>query len=122
MKKLLLLTLLCAAGCAAPPKRVVNVDSQPAGARVFFGAGPNEGSAQPKQFLGTTPFTWTPEQKGNGEFQLPGALVYSTFVPPAAVVEARWTNGTTQRIVFHGGTIATPADKIPPGIFFDAPK
>ncbi len=115
--------LLClAAGCAAPPKRVVNVESQPSGARVFFGAGANESAAQPKQYLGTTPFSWTPEQKGNGEFVLPGALVYSTFVPPAAVIEARWTNGATQRIIFHGGTIATPADKIPPGLFFDAPK
>jgi hypothetical protein len=133
VKKLLLLCLALA-GCAAPapapvnapqpasapapaPKpvakparkgaRTIDFTSEPAGARVFFGVGANDKFAEPKTFLGETPFTWTPEQTGNGEFKLPGALVYSTFVPPVIIFEARWTNGAAARQSFHGGTIAT---------------
>jgi hypothetical protein len=110
---------LALAGCAAPAPRSINFASEPAGARVFFGVGANDKFAEPKTFLGECPFTWTPEQTGNGEFKLPGALVYSTFIPPVIIFEARWTNGASARQSFHGGTIATGAEKIPPGIFFE---
>jgi hypothetical protein len=113
------LLLLLLAGCAAPAPRVIQFSSEPAGARVFYGVGANDKFAEPKTFLGICPFTWTPEQTGNGEFKLPGALVYSTFVPPVIIFEARWTNGATARESFHGGTIATGADKIPTAIFFE---
>ncbi len=113
------LPLLClVVGCAAPPLRSINFDSEPAGARVFYGMGANDKFAEPKNYLGQTPFTWTPEQNGDGTFKLPGALVYSTFVPPAIIFEARWTNGAADRVTFHGGSIAHGADKIPPGVFF----
>ena len=118
MKNLLLLCLALA-GCAAPAPRVIHFESEPVGARVFYGMGANDNFATPKTFLGTTPCEWTPEQTGNGEFKLPGALVYSTFVPPVIIFEARWTNGAVARESFHGGTIAHGADKIPPGIFFE---
>jgi hypothetical protein len=38
------------------------------------------------------------------------------------IFEARWTNGAAARQSFHGGTIATGADKIPLGIFFEEKK
>lgn len=105
-------------GCAAPPKQTIHFDSQPAGARVFYGLGPNDKFAEPKTYLGTTPFQWAPDQDGKGQFKIPGALVYSTFVPPSIIFEARWTNGSPERVTFHGGSIVSGPDKIPPGIFF----
>jgi hypothetical protein len=119
----LALPVLCLWGCASPPPPSVRVESDPPGARVFFGQGANEDFASPKDYIGTTPFTWLPPHNGNGEFQITGAMVYSTFVPSAVIVEARPPAGSTnffaQRVVYHGGTIAHGADKIPAGIFFD---
>jgi len=64
--------------------------------------------------------------KGDGSFDLPGALIYSSFVPPVGVVTAEppseATNLYVQRQVFHSGTIATASDKVPQALFFDMHK
>ncbi len=98
-------------------------DTSGDGARIYWGNGANEDFAQPKSFLGETPFDWTVELNGDHSFKAHGALVYSIFVPPAIVFEARppaeATNLFVQRTIFHGGSIATGADKAPERIFFD---
>lgn len=124
---LLLVLLVSLVGCGTPPPApVVHIDSDPAGARVFFGQGANESFGSAKDYIGTTPFDWLPPHNGHNEFQITGALVYSIFVAPAVVVEAQPPAGSTnlfpQRVVFHGGTIAWGADKIPKGIMFDMTK
>jgi hypothetical protein len=125
----LLFSAFLLAGCASAPPGNVNIrlESDPPGARVFFGAGPNEDSADgAKQYLGVTPTNWSYQPNSDGTFKLPGALVYSVFVPPAAVFTAvppdSSTNLFTKRQVYHGGTVATPADKVPGAIFFDLKK
>ncbi|MFN7140876.1 MAG: hypothetical protein ACK4UN_16190 [Limisphaerales bacterium] len=120
MKSMLCLFLLVIlSGCATtPPTRPVQVDSDPRGARVYFGIGINEGAAEKaSSYIGTTPFVWEAPR----EFKFDGALVYSTFVPPAAVIRAvpADKNLPSQKKVFHGGTVATPADKVPSALFFD---
>ncbi len=116
------------AGCAtAQPPVNIRIESDPPGARVFFGVGPNEQSADSgKQYLGVTPCTWSYQPNRDGTFKLPGALVYSIFVPPVAVFTAvppnDGTNFFTKRQMYHGGTVATPPDKVPAAIFFDLRK
>src|SRR5258708_5410420 len=128
MKRIIPLLLACIiAGCAGPKPKTVNIQSDPPGARIFFGTGPNEDfTKSSRQYIGTAPFVWTCQPKGDGSFNLQGALVYSIFVPPVAVFSADPPSGATnlfqKRQVFHGGTIATPADKVPEGIFFDLTK
>lgn len=121
MKNLLFLLILAVGyGCGTPPKKTIRFESEPQGARVFFSTGINEDAAKGnKNFIGTTPFDWTTQVKGNGEFDnLPGAFMYSGFVQPVAVFTA--TLGTnSQTKVFHGGTTFAPADKAPDGVFFD---
>jgi len=111
--------LLMLAGCATTPDRPrsISFESDPPGAAIYYGAGANDKFAEPKSYLGTTPFAWSPELNGDGSFKLPGALVYSIFIPPVIVFEARLT-GQTSRQKFHGGTIATGADKAPAKIMF----
>ncbi len=128
MKKIFPLFVAIVAGCAGPKPIDVKVDSDPAGAHIFWSVGANEDFASQKnrQYLGTTPFVWTVHPKGDGSFDLPGALIYSTFVPPVGVVTAEppasATNLFIQRQVFHSGTIATASDKVPQAIFFDMHK
>jgi hypothetical protein len=117
------------AGCAsAPPVKVnIRIESVPPGAHVFFGVGPNEQFAESgKQYLGVTPCTWSYQPNSDGTFKLPGALVYSIFVPPVAefiaVPPDDAANLFTKRQMYHGGTIATPPDKVPEAIFFDLTK
>jgi|ERR1043165_8286915 hypothetical protein len=113
--------VLLVVGCA-PTMRTIHFSSEPAGARVFYGMGANEDFGAPKEFLGTAPCDWTVEVNGDGSFKLPSALVYSTFVPPVAVFEARpsesMSNCFVQRVVFHGGTLVHGPDKAPEQIFF----
>ena len=122
MKLCLAIVLATSCGCA-PTLQVIHFGSDPPGARVYWGNGANEDFAQPKSFLGETPFDWTVELNGDHSFKAHGALVYSIFVPPAIVFEARppaeATNLFAQRTIFHGGSIATGADKAPERIFFD---
>ena len=127
MKPLLAISALLLAGCAAPPTRTIQIDSNPPGAKIFFAVGANEDFANgAKQYLGTAPLAWTTECNGDGTFKLPGALVYSLFVPPVAVFTADPPAGQTNlfphRLVYHGGTVATPPTKIPSGIYFDLTK
>jgi hypothetical protein len=130
MKNALLIAAVFAAGCASvPPQRSIKIDSEPQGARVFFGMGPNEGDARKaRNYLGTTPLVWDvpPEMIDDGKyFKPPGALVYSLVVPPAIVFFAEPPDGTNlfpRNQVFHGGTPFTPADQIPLGVFFDLRK
>jgi hypothetical protein len=119
-------------GCQSTPRppRVVKFDSEPQGARVFVGMGPNEGDAKKaRNYLGMTPLEWTvPEEMIDDDiyFRAPGALVYSMVVPPAVVFYAEppasGTNLFPQTQVFHSGTTFTPADRIPLGVFFDLTK
>lgn len=132
MKALVVLAALVFVGCQStpPPPRIVKIDSEPQGARVFVGMGPNEGDAQKtRNYLGTTPLEWTvPQEMIDDEiyFRAPGALVYSMVVPPAIVFygdpPASQTNLFSKTQVFHSGTTFTPADRIPLGIFFDLTK
>ena len=123
MKAMLGILLAALAGCAAPPKHTIHFASDPAGARVYWGAGANEDFGQPKSFLGETPFDWEVDLNGDGSFKAPRAVVYSIFIPPAIVFEARppavATNLFVQRLVFHGASIAHGPDKAPEKIFFD---
>lgn len=124
------LLIVLAVGCASAPKdrkRTVKIDSDPPGARIFFGAGTNEGDAERKRsYIGTTPLTWITEGNDEGEFETKGALVYSVFVPGAAVFfaepPANATNLFKKKQVFHGGGLVNPPDKIPEGVFFDLTK
>jgi hypothetical protein len=121
-----ILPLLLLAGCAGPLIHM-QIDSEPRGAHVFFATGANESfAASSKSYIGTTPFVWDYQAKGDGSFDLPGAPVYSSFVPGVAVFTAtppaNATNLYTVRYVYHGGTIGTPPDKVPTGIFFDLTK
>lgn len=121
---LLLIGAAALAGCSTPMMHIP-VDSNPPGARVYFGQGANEDFARGnRQYIGTTPFTWDYQPKGDGTFDIQGALVYSTFVPPAAVLYAEppSTNAFPKVIVYHGGTVVTAANKVPHAVFFDCSK
>lgn len=128
MKKVLLLVALLTTACATPDRsRTVHIDSEPRGARVFFGIGPNEDRADTaKQFLGVTPFDWKTLANGDGSFEWPGIFIYSAAVRPAAVFTAEppssATNLLSKRVVYHGPAMFVPPDKIPEGIFFDLTK
>jgi hypothetical protein len=132
MQKLLFLfivSLLSGCQTTPPPKPVIKIDSEPRGARIFFGSGPNEKDAEKtRSYLGVTPLEWTvPDQDNdNGKFKIDGSLVYSLAVPPAAVFFAEPPSGKTNLLrgkqVFHSGTPFVPGDKIPTGIFFDLTK
>jgi hypothetical protein len=123
-----LLLAIFLTACGTPPIKTVHIDSQPRGARVFFGAGAQESDAEKtRQFLGVTPFDWQTQGDGDGRFKnTGGVLIYSTFVPPAFVFFADppsdATNLFAKRQVFHGGALVTPPDKIPEGVFFDLTK
>jgi hypothetical protein len=127
MRILLAMVALAFAGCASPKMVNVKVESDPPGAHVFFGVGANEQFADTgRSFIGTTPFVWPYKAKPDGTFDLPGALIYSIMVPPVAKFTAEPPSGSTNLFirsqVFHGGTIATAAYKVPEGIFFDLTK
>jgi hypothetical protein len=127
VKAHILLCLLLAAGCASPPPRVIKIQSEPPGARIFFALGGNEDFASGHfEYIGQTPCEFTPEQNGDGTFKVPWVFVYSLFVAPVAVFRADPPTGSTdlysKRQVLHGGTIATPAVKVPAGLFFDLTK
>jgi hypothetical protein len=128
MKTAILVLPLILAACAAPDlKRTVHIDSEPRGARIFFGVGPKESDAEKtRNFLGVTPLDWVTVADPNGGFPIKGALIYSTFVPGAAVFTAEPPSGQTnlfsKRQVFHGGGLINPPDKVPEGIFFDLTK
>lgn len=125
-------TSLYLVGCQSTPQppKVIKIDSEPQGARVFVGMGPNEkDAAKTRSYLGTTPLEWSvpDEMVDDGKyFKAPGALVYSMVVPPATVFFAEPSSSQTNLYpksqVFHSGTSFTPADRIPLGIFFDLMK
>lgn len=128
MKALLLLPLLLVA-CATPKDntRIIKIDSEPRGARVFFGIGPNEDRADSaKNYIGVTPLEWKVEGNDEGSFQWTGIFIYSAAVRPAAVFTAEPPSGSTnlytKRAVYHGPAMFVPTDKIPEGIFFDLTK
>lgn len=127
-----LFPVLLMLGCESmPPHRVIKFDSEPQGARVFIGMGPNEKDAEKaRNYLGTTPLEWSVQEHlmdGDGEYFEPrGAFVYSMFVPRAVVFFADPPSGHTnlfpKRQVFHAETEFRPGDRIPVGIFFDLTK
>ena len=123
----LLALAAAAAGCASDRKQLITFESDPPGARIFYGMGANEGFAGNKEYIGTTPCDWTATVDGAGHFKPSGVFVYSIFVPPAVVFVAEPPAGSTnlfpQRLVFHGGAlIFTAADKAPGKLFFDLHK
>lgn len=128
MKKLSLILAVLLSACATKDRsRTVHIDSDPRGARVFFGIGPNEDRADTaKQFLGVTPFDWKTEANDDGSFEWTGIFIYSAAVRPAAVFTAEPPSSATnlfpKRVVYHGPAWFVPPDKIPEGIFFDLTK
>ena len=116
---------LLVAGCEAPRYRIA-FDSEPAGALVFYTAGATERSAAPPEYVGVTPCVWEIEGNGDRTFKGPRIPLMSEFVKPAVVFTAKpssdGTNLFEQRVVYHSGAIAQPADKIPAKIFFDLRK
>jgi hypothetical protein len=131
MKKALFIALLFS-GCASspkvePPQAVIKIDSNPQGARIFYGEGPTEGVAnKSRSYIGTTPLNWTvpKDLEENGRFRISGAFLYSMAVPAAAVfyAEPTSTNLFKKKQVYHTGVAFVPPDKIPEGIFFDLTK
>lgn len=128
MKKNVFLLPLLFGACATPDRsRIVHIDSEPRGARVFFGVGPNEDRADTaKQFLGVTPLDWKTQANDDGSFEWQGIFIYSAAVRPAAVFTAEPPSGATnlhsKRVVYHGPAMFVPPDKIPEGIFFALAK
>ena len=132
------LCILC--GCATEPQRtapngtplkknerVVHIESDPPGARVFFYAGAIKGGAvSGRQYLGSTPLDWIVEGNAKGYFKFPSALVVSLVYPPVAVFSADPPSGATnlfpQSQIMRGGTLATQGAKIPQAVFFDMHK
>ena len=120
--------LLC--GCKTCPPKIIKIDSEPQGARVFLGIGANEGDAlKTRNYLGTTPLDWqVPEDMIDDcrYFEAKTVFLYSNFVSPAftffADPPATATNLFSKTQVFHTGTFFTPADPIPVGIFFNLTK
>lgn len=125
MKKILsILPAVFLVGCAATPEKIVHIDSDPRGARVFYGVGANEEfAAKARQFIGITPFDWHYQPDGGGYFNAPGIVAYSTFVPPAIVFTADPASDATNlfqaRQVYHRPSFGQGGDKVPEGIFFD---
>jgi hypothetical protein len=108
-------------------EREIHFESNPPGARIFYYAGVVEGGSQDEQhYCGTTPCDWVIEGNGDGTFKFPGALLVSMVYPPYVVFTAQPTPGATnqfiQKQIFRGGTIATPAAKIPGAIYFEMSK
>ncbi len=129
MKTTILLIPLLLVGCATPV-RVIKFDSEPQGARVFLTMGANEDMAKGtgRNFLGTTPFTWTTEVNGDGSFKMERTHIpfYSDWVKPVAVFTAEppsaSTNLFTKREVYHGNANFQGGSQAPEGIFFDLTK
>jgi hypothetical protein len=126
--------LLLLAGCETTPPpapKIIKIDSEPQGARVFIGMGPNEKDAsKSRNYLGITPLEWVvPEEMMHERkyFKPPGnVFVYSDFVPPVTVFYAEpastQTNVFSKTQLFHSGTHFKNPDQIPIGIFFDLTK
>lgn len=128
MKSILLVALIFT-GCASAPKRTVFIESDPPGARIYFGEGANEGEADKrKTYAGTTPCNFTPpSQNGGGEFERDGLFLYSEFVATAHIffaepASAMGTNLFKKRVVFHGPASFSAGDKVPEKLFFDLTK
>ncbi|MDB6055521.1 MAG: hypothetical protein JWN25_3044 [Verrucomicrobiales bacterium] len=119
-----LFLVLCIAcvGCAAPRYKV-SIESDPPGVKVFYSAGPVEDSARGKEYLGTTPLVWETIGDGQRNFLPPRVGILNDFVQPVVVLTATLpstnTVSLTRRMVFHGGAIFQPADRIPEKIMFD---
>ena len=126
MKPLVVLIAALLCGCASkpPPMKTIRFESEPAGARVFHAAAPDEHSiGRNREYLGTTPFTWTTEINDDGSFKTDGVgvIVYSMFVPCVTLFTAELTNAT-RTAVYHSGNIVKGPDKAPSAIFFDFSK
>jgi len=109
-------------GCV-PRRFTMAVESEPPGARVFWMAGADEQSAKTKNYIGTTPCSWSDECEGDGTFKSQGIFMYSSFVPPVVVVMAEPpTNSAAlfpKREVFHCNTPFRKGERIPEKLFFD---
>jgi len=130
MKSLRTLSAVCVllAGCATPT-RTIKFDSDPEGARIFLTMGADENMAKgARNYLGTTPFTWTTKVNGDGTFKLEhtGIPVFSSFIQPVAVFTAEPASGQTnlfsKREVYHGNATFQGGNKAPEGMFFDLTK
>lgn len=121
--------ILC--GCSTPcPPKIIKIDSEPQGARVFLGLGANDSDAmKTRNYLGKTPLDWEVPADMIEDcryFQPKSVFIYSSMVPPATIFFADPPTGATNLFpktqVFHTGTMFTPSDPIPIGIFFDLTK
>lgn len=110
---------LILAGCAtAPTLRQIRFDSDPPGARVFYGAGGTPSAAEPREYVGTAPCQWTPPQDSQGRFKPKGIAFYNAAVRPYVVFRAEWTNGQTARQTFRCGAAFQAQDDMPGALFF----
>lgn len=121
-----LFPLLCLLTVGCKNIYTVHFESEPPGARVFFGAGPNEDMAK-ESYIGQTPVAWEYEGDGDRRFKNEhGIPFYSDFVKQAIVFRAEPPNPTPglyeQRQVFHSPALFQAGDRIPDKIFFDLRK
>jgi hypothetical protein len=125
MKKFLFAALLLVAGCATP-MRTIKFDSDPPGAHVFVTTGANKGEAskEGRNYLGTTPFSWTTEVNGDGSFKMAdnGIPFYNNFVRSVVVFTAEPPGAATNLFTRHE-TFKASSDyqkgAAPDGVFFD---
>ena len=132
MKKAAFALSLFLVGCATvqtpppDPKITIQIDSEPRGERVFFGAGPSSGVANRRpEFVGVTPCEFTPPQE-DGVFIGHGIIGYSMFVPSTIVLTAEpsteQTNLFKRHVSFHTGAFGQAASRVPAKVFFDLTK
>lgn len=131
MKCLLCLTFLLLAGCQTgppPPNEIqIKIESDPSGARVYFGTGSNEGTAEKgREYVGTTPCVWACPIETDGTFKITRAGFYNTVIRPVAVFTAEppstATNLFIKKQIFHGVAHFQDPDKVPRALFFDLTK
>lgn len=119
MHSSLCVATLILAGCAtAPAPRQMRFDSDPPGARVFYGAGASQAAADLREYVGTAPCQWTPPQDAKGRFKAKGVAFYSSAVRPFIVFRADWTNGASRVLVFRAGAAFQAQDDIPASLLF----
>lgn len=128
MRFSLCLAVLMLAGCHTAPPIITKIDSDPPGARIFVAYGTHvvTGSALGREYVGSTPCTYTCPQDG-GRLVIPtGFLQKAMLAPPLMIFYAEpassMTNATEKHQAFHGKGFGVPADAVPQGLFFDLTK
>jgi len=115
---------IVASGCRTPPPiRTVRIETDPPGARVYFGiAGTPERAREQRQYVGASPCVLTVPCDEDGRF----VNTVSSFARPVAVFYADPPSGTTN-LHAKSQTFAVPAafvrpPPIPSAVFLDLTK